>query len=53
MSEEKNVMIIPSEKSFSLTKVKLLKEGGLDVHYEVVEVVGMSSYNNKYHVERA
>lgn len=53
MSEEKNVMIIPSEKSFSLTKVKLLKEGGLDVHYEVVEVVGMSSYNNKYHVESA
>lgn len=54
MSEKKeNVMLIPSESSFALSKVKLLKDGGLDVHYEVTEVVGSESYTNKYHVESA
>lgn len=51
MSEkEQNVMPIPTKEKFSLSKVKLLKDGGLDVHYEVTEVVGNESYTNKYHV---
>lgn len=56
MSEKKetaNVMPIPTEKEFALSKVKTLKNGGLDVHYEVTETVGNESYTNKYHVESA
>lgn len=56
MSEKKetaNVMQIPTEKAFALSKVKTLKDGGLDVHYEVTETVGNESYTNKYHVESA
>ena len=49
MSEKKQ-MPIPTRKKFELSKVKLLKDGGLDVHYEVTEVVGNESYTNKYHV---
>jgi len=40
-----------TEKAFSLAKVKKLKGGGLDVHYEVAENNGSETYNNKYHVE--
>lgn len=51
MSEKKQtVMPIPTKEKFSLSKVKLLKDGGLDVHYEVTEFVGNESYTNKYHV---
>lgn len=46
-------MLIPSEKAFALSKVKTLKGGGLDVHYEVTETIGDESYTNKYHVESA
>lgn len=46
-------MVIPSEKAFALSKVKTLKDGGLDVHYEVTETIGNESYTNKYHVESA
>lgn len=46
-------MLIPSEKAFALSKVKILKGGGLDVHYEVTETIGNESYTNKYHVESA
>lgn len=46
-------MLIPSEKAFALSKVKTLKGGGLDVHYEVTETIGNESYTNKYHVESA
>lgn len=56
MNEEKkaaNVILIPSEKAFALSKVKILKDGGLDVHYEVTETIGNESYTNKYHVESA
>lgn len=56
MSEKKeaaNVMPIPTEKAFALSKVKTLKDGGLNVHYEVTETVGNESYTNKYHVESA
>ena len=51
--KEKDVMFVPSEKAFALSKVKLIKDGGLDVHYEVTETVGNESYTNKYHVESA
>ena len=51
MSEKKTtVMPVPTKEKFSLSKVKLLKDGGLDVHFEVTEVVGNESYTNKYHV---
>lgn len=56
MSEKKettNVIPIPTKKAFALSKVKTLKDGGLDVHYEVTETVGNESYTNKYHVESA
>lgn len=46
-------MLMPSEKAFALSKVKTLKGGGLDVHYEVTETIGNESYTNKYHVESA
>ena len=46
-------MLIPSENAFALSKVKTLKDGGLDVHYEVTETIGNESYTNKYHVESA
>ena len=51
--EKSNVMIVPSEKAFRLSKVKTLKDGGLDVHYEVTETIGSESYTNKYHIESA
>ena len=55
MKEEKkqNVMLVPSENAFALSKVKMLKDGGLDVHYEVTETIGNENYTNKYHVESA
>ena len=56
MSEKKetaNVIPISPEKSFALSKVRTLKDGGLDVHYEVTETIGNESYTNKYHVESA
>lgn len=56
MSEKKetaNVMPIPTENAFALSKIKMLKDGGLDVHYEVTETIGNESYTNKYHVESA
>lgn len=50
-NKKEKVMLIPSKDKFSLSKVKTLKDGGLDVHYEVTEVVGNESYTNKYYVE--
>lgn len=52
-NKKEKVMLIPSKDKFSLSKVKTLKDGGLDVHYEVTEVVGNESYTNKYHVVSA
>lgn len=46
-------MEVPSEKAFALSKVKMLKGGGLSIHYEVTEVVGSESYTNKYQVDSA
>lgn len=50
---QEKTMVIPSEKQFSLSKVKLVKDGGLIVHYEVTEVINEMSYSNKFHVESA
>lgn len=41
---------IPNKDSFELLKVKITKSG-LDVHYELTEVVGSEAYTNRYHVE--
>lgn len=46
-------MLIPTTQQFSLSKVKLAKNGGLTVHYEVTEVIGEESYTNKFLVESA
>jgi len=51
--EQEEVLKIPSEKNFTLSKVKIVKDGGLDVHFEVTEVINEESYINKYHVESA
>ena len=50
---KENKMLVPTEQQFALAKVKLIKDGGITVHYEVTEVVGAESYTNKYHVESA
>lgn len=46
-------MQTPSVKAFKLSKVKLIKDGGIACDYEVEEVVGSEVYNNKYHTESA
>lgn len=51
--EKENVMLVPKENQFVLSKVKLLKDGGIDVHYEVTEVIATESYTNQYHVTSA
>lgn len=50
MSEQK-IQMVPNENNFALSKVKILKNGGLDVHYEVTEIKGSEAYTTKYHVE--
>lgn len=52
MSNNKT-MNIPSKGQFALSKVKLVKDGGLIVHYEVTEVINEQSYTNKFNVESA
>lgn len=49
--KEENTIYVPTENQFTLTKVKLIKDGGLDVHYEVIEQVGNETCSNHYHVE--
>ena len=46
-------MSVPSKKAFALLKVKLLKDGGLNAQYEVVETIGTESYTNNYVIESA
>ena len=41
----------PSEESFKLEKVKLLNNGGLNVHYEISEKVNGMTYTNHYVVD--
>lgn len=50
---EAKTMRIPNESQFSLSKVKLIKDGGLDVTYEVTETISDETYVNKYHVENS
>ncbi len=41
----------PSEKDFSLEKVKLINGGGISAQYEVTEVINGASYVNHYTVD--
>ena len=43
-------MKTPTESSFYLSKVKVIAEGGLDVHFEVEEVCGQEVYRETYHL---
>lgn len=43
-------MKTPSEKAFSLTKVKVISGGGLDVTFEVEEAIGAEIYRENYHL---
>lgn len=49
MSKETNTK--PTEKDFSLEKVKLITDGGIEAHYEVAEVNNGATYVNHYAVE--
>lgn len=51
--EETKTMNVPNEQAFTLSKIKLLKNGGIDIHYELNESSGDSVYNTKHHVESA
>lgn len=50
MNQKSNIMK-PKKESFKLSKVKLIKDGGLDCHFEVEEVSGQEVYLEKYHTE--
>lgn len=41
----------PIKSSFKLGKVKLVKDGGLDVVFQVEEQIGQEVYTEKYHTE--
>lgn len=43
-------MKTPSERAFSLSKVKVINGGGLDVHFEVEEACGAEVYRENYHL---
>lgn len=43
----------PVKESFKLSKVKLVKDGGLDCHFQVDETIGQEVYQEKYHTESA
>lgn len=43
-------MKTPSEKAFSLSKVKVINGGGLNVHFEVEEACGAEVYRENYHL---
>ena len=43
-------MKTPSEKAFSLSKVKVISGGGLDVNFEVEEAIGAEVYRENYHL---
>lgn len=48
-----NVIFIPEENQFALSQVKLLQDGGIDIKYDVTEIVGVESYTNQYHITSA
>lgn len=43
-------MKTPEKKAFSLSKVKVINGGGLDVHFEVEEACGAEVYRENYHL---
>lgn len=43
-------MEVPDEKAFALSKVKIISDGELDVHFEVEEVCGDEIYRENYHL---
>lgn len=43
-------MKTPEKKSFSLSKVKVINGGGLDVYFEVEEACGAEVYRENYHL---
>ena len=43
-------METPSENNFNLSKAKIIAGGGLDVHFEVEEVIGAEVYSENYHL---
>lgn len=43
-------MRTPTESSFFLSKVKVIANGGLDVHFEVEETCGQEIYRENYHL---
>lgn len=49
--ETNNLMAIPSEQSFKLSKVQLKDNGCIKVNYEICESVGDIEYTNKYKIE--
>lgn len=49
MSKETNTK--PTEKDFSLEKVKLITDGGIEAQYECAEMSNGATYINHYHVE--
>lgn len=50
---ETATMAVPTKKNFSLGKVKLAKDGGIEAQYEVIETNGGESYVNHYAVNNA
>lgn len=50
---ETATMAVPTKKNFSLEKVKLAKDGGIEAQYEVIETNGGESYVNHYAVNNA
>lgn len=50
-TNENATMAKPNEKSFSLEKVKLINNGGINASYEVADVVGGVTYTNHYTVD--
>lgn len=53
MTKTTTAQTVPAEQNFALNKVKMIKDGGLDVHYDVTEAIDGASYTNKFHVESA
>lgn len=54
MAKEKKVtLFVPSENQFSVSKVKLAKNGGVSIIYEVTEIIDEENYTNKFLVESA
>lgn len=52
MSETKT-MVVPNKTNFQLTKVNISDKKGVDIHYEITEIVGDETYANKHHVTSA